>query len=156
MPLSLDSTSLGANAVSQLPTSTKAQATTASSSTDSGMGNVKDLSSTFLQLLTQELQNQDPTAPMDSTQMVGQMISLNQLEQLTSINQTLSTQAGSSSSTQAASGTPSATSKAVDTSGGVAQSSSAGAAQAAMQAASMGNTLGTTSSLLQNAGLAGN
>jgi flagellar basal-body rod modification protein FlgD len=52
------------------------------------------LSSTFLTLLTQELQNQDPTAPMDSTAMVGQMISLNQLSQLTSINQTLSTYVG--------------------------------------------------------------
>lgn len=147
MPVSLDTTT---SPVSQLPTSVKAQATTSTSSTsDSGMGNVKDLSSTFLQLLTQELQNQDPTAPMDSTQMVGQMISLNQLEQLTSINQTLSTQATSSTST--------ATSKAVDAAGGVvAQASSAGAAQAAMQAAFMGNTLGATSSLLQNASAAGN
>lgn len=46
---------------------------------------------TFLNLLVKELQNQDPTAPMDSTAMVGQMISLNQLDQLISINQTLST-----------------------------------------------------------------
>jgi flagellar basal-body rod modification protein FlgD len=37
--------------------------------------------------LAQELQNQDPTAPVDSTAMVGQMISLNQLDQLISINQ---------------------------------------------------------------------
>jgi flagellar basal-body rod modification protein FlgD len=46
---------------------------------------------TFLNLLVKELQNQDPTAPMDSTAMVGQMISLNQLDQLISINQTLGT-----------------------------------------------------------------
>jgi flagellar basal-body rod modification protein FlgD len=46
-----------------------------------------DIGTTFLSLLTQELKNQDPTAPMDSTAMVGQMISLNQLAQLTSINQ---------------------------------------------------------------------
>ena len=45
---------------------------------------------TFLNLLVKELQNQDPTAPMDSTAMVGQMISLNQLDQLISINQVLS------------------------------------------------------------------
>ncbi len=49
-----------------------------------------DIGSTFLSLLVQELQNQDPTAPMDSTAMVGQMISLNQLNQLTSIDQVLS------------------------------------------------------------------
>jgi flagellar basal-body rod modification protein FlgD len=58
------------------PTSTAAQATT-------------DIGSTFLSLLTKELQNQDPTAPMDSTAMVGQMISLNQLDQLIAINQNL-------------------------------------------------------------------
>jgi flagellar basal-body rod modification protein FlgD len=53
------------------------------SSTASGVG------STFLNLLATELQNQDPTAPVDSTAMVGQMISLNQLDQLISINQSL-------------------------------------------------------------------
>jgi flagellar basal-body rod modification protein FlgD len=47
------------------------------------------LDTTFLNLLAQELQNQDPTAPVDSTAMVGQMISLNQLDQLISINQYL-------------------------------------------------------------------
>lgn len=55
-----------------------------------------NLGSTFLSLLVQELQNQDPTAPMDSTAMVGQMISLNQLNQLTSINQVLSNAYGGS------------------------------------------------------------
>jgi flagellar basal-body rod modification protein FlgD len=67
---------------------------------------------TFLTLLVQELQNQDPTAPMDSTQMVGQMISLNQLDQLTSINQVLSDTFGSStptSSNASGSATPNST-----------------------------------------------
>src|ERR1700677_3936796 len=57
--------------------------TTPGSTTASGIG------STFLSLLATELQNQDPTAPVDSTAMVGQMISLNQLDELISINQTL-------------------------------------------------------------------
>ena len=52
------------------------------------------LSTTFLSLLATELQNQDPTAPVDSTAMVGQMISLNQLDQLISINQTLTGSTG--------------------------------------------------------------
>jgi flagellar basal-body rod modification protein FlgD len=56
------------------------------------------LGSTFLSLLVQELQNQDPTAPVDPTAMVGQMISLNQLEQLISINQAIT---GSSTTTSA-------------------------------------------------------
>jgi flagellar basal-body rod modification protein FlgD len=46
--------------------------------------------------LAQELQNQDPTAPVDPTAMVGQMISLNQLDQLIGINQAIS---GASTST---------------------------------------------------------
>lgn len=71
-------------------TSTSAAGSTASQTSLSSLG------STFLKLLTQELQNQDPTAPMDSTQMVGQMISLNQLDQLASINQLLNTQFASS------------------------------------------------------------
>lgn len=50
-------------------------------SADGGLG------STFLGLLSKELQNQDPTAPVDSTQMVAQMISLNQLDQLINIAQ---------------------------------------------------------------------
>jgi flagellar basal-body rod modification protein FlgD len=69
------------------------------SSTSSSQTSLSSLGSTFLQLLTQELQNQDPTAPVDSTQMVGQMISLNQLDQLASINQLLTTVFSGSSST---------------------------------------------------------
>jgi flagellar basal-body rod modification protein FlgD len=59
--------------------------TSSTSSTTSG----DDIGTTFLNLLAQELQNQDPTAPVDSTAMVGQMISLNQLDQLISINQSV-------------------------------------------------------------------
>lgn len=61
------------------------------STTGSGGLTGTSVGSTFLNLLVKELQNQDPTAPMDSTAMVGQMISLNQLDQLISINQVLST-----------------------------------------------------------------
>lgn len=75
----------------QSPFTPQAQATTNStgSSDSSNSMSLTSLGSTFLNLLTQELQNQDPTAPMDATAMVGQMISLNQLDQLISINQTL-------------------------------------------------------------------
>lgn len=61
-----------------------------------GDTSLQSIESTFLTLLVQELQNQDPTAPMDSTQMVGQMISLNQLDQLASINQVVTNALGSS------------------------------------------------------------
>jgi flagellar basal-body rod modification protein FlgD len=65
-------------------------ASTGSSSTSSTGTSSSDLQTTFLNLLVTELQNQDPTSPVDPTQMVSQMVSLNQLDQLISINQTLS------------------------------------------------------------------
>ena len=74
------------------PASAKAGSATATSGSASSDG-ASGLGSTFLSLLAQELQNQDPTAPVDPTAMVGQMISLNQLEQLITINQTLNTPA---------------------------------------------------------------
>ncbi|HEY0309026.1 MAG TPA: flagellar hook capping FlgD N-terminal domain-containing protein [Acidobacteriaceae bacterium] len=70
----------------------KANASSDSSTSTSSVG------TTFLNLLVKELQNQDPTAPMDSTAMVGQMISLNQLDQLISINEILGGTATSNAS----------------------------------------------------------
>jgi flagellar basal-body rod modification protein FlgD len=64
-----------------------AAATGSSASTTSSSSS--SLQDTFLNLLVTELQNQDPTSPVDPTAMVGQMVSLNQLDQLISINQTL-------------------------------------------------------------------
>src|ERR1700689_4367581 len=58
-----------------------------SSSTDAA----DQAQSTFISLLVTELQSQDPTQPMDPTAMVSQMFSMNQLEQLIKINQTLTT-----------------------------------------------------------------
>jgi flagellar basal-body rod modification protein FlgD len=90
-------------AVSGKANATATAGTTPASSTSSS------LSSTFLNLLATELQNQDPTAPVDSTAMVGQMISLNQLDQLISINQTLTgpTGTGTTGAAQSAGATAS-------------------------------------------------
>jgi len=44
---------------------------------------------TFLQLLTTELQYQDPTEPVDNTELVSQMAQLNLLEQVNTINSSL-------------------------------------------------------------------
>jgi flagellar basal-body rod modification protein FlgD len=61
-----------------------------SGTSSSGNGlSAGDLQSTFLNLLVTELQNQDPTQPVSPTDMVGQMVSLNQLDQLISINEIL-------------------------------------------------------------------
>jgi flagellar basal-body rod modification protein FlgD len=40
----------------------------------------------FLKLLVTQLKNQDPTAPMDSTQMISQTSQLASMEQLTALN----------------------------------------------------------------------
>jgi flagellar basal-body rod modification protein FlgD len=44
---------------------------------------------TFLRLLMAQLQNQDPTKPMDSTEYVGQLATFSQVEQATKTNQKL-------------------------------------------------------------------
>ena len=89
MPTILNSVRPIANSTLQKAVAVKANAagTTGTSGSTSSSSSGSGLGTTFLSLLAQELQNQDPTAPVDSTAMVGQMISLNQLDQLISINQ---------------------------------------------------------------------
>jgi flagellar basal-body rod modification protein FlgD len=80
---------------------------------DSGTGsNATSSSSTisandFLTLLVTEMQNQDPTSATDPNQYINQLVSVNSLEQLIQINQTLSTAmsagSGSSNATSASS-----------------------------------------------------
>ena len=101
------------NAISSsLPMAAVAQPKATTSGSSSSTSSTDSIGSTFLNLLVSELQNQDPTAPMDSTAMVGQMISLNQLDQLTSINQTLTTSLGSTSTTSGSASGQSASSAA--------------------------------------------
>jgi flagellar basal-body rod modification protein FlgD len=65
-------------------TSTAGSAT-AGSITATAKGTALD-STAFLKLLIAELKNQDPTKPMDSTQMVAQLSSFSQVEQATAAN----------------------------------------------------------------------
>lgn len=65
-------------------TGTDANAAIASTS---GLGN----EDTFLQLLVAQIQNQDPTNPIDSTTFLTQLASFSQLEQLIGINQGVQT-----------------------------------------------------------------
>jgi len=55
----------------------------------------------FLRLLVAEMKNQDPTAPMDSTQYVAQLASFSQVEQSVQINSKLEQMLQSSSMAQA-------------------------------------------------------
>lgn len=70
---------------------------------DSSGGTADDSGSTisandFLTLLVTEMQNQDPTADTDPNEYINQLVQINSLEQLISINQNLSTVLGAASS----------------------------------------------------------
>ncbi len=82
---------------------------TAASPLDTGSTNGSDSSSDsnsatitandFLQLLVTEMQNQDPTADTDPNEYINQLVQVNSLEQLISINQELGGTSAASSST---------------------------------------------------------
>jgi flagellar basal-body rod modification protein FlgD len=76
-----------------------AQAAEAATST-AALGN----EDTFLQLLVAQIQNQDPTAPMDSTTFLTQLASFSQLEQLIKIRQDTDQLSGSPGSTSSTTG----------------------------------------------------
>ena len=62
-----------------------------SSATDSAKISAND----FLTLLVTEMRNQDPTANSDPNQYVNQLVQVNSLQQLISINETLTSSLGS-------------------------------------------------------------
>src|ERR1700748_2840526 len=79
------------------PTSSNAAGAAASSATDSSMQQLSGNFDTFLQLLTTQLQNQDPTSPMDTNQFTQQLVEYSQVEQQIDTNtnlQSLITQGG--------------------------------------------------------------
>ena len=65
------------------------QKSTSGSSTSSTSGTTADSQASFLKLLTEQLKNQDPTKPMDSTEYVSQLATLSQVEQATQTNKKL-------------------------------------------------------------------
>lgn len=77
---------------------------TSGSGNSSAAGNSANISANdFLTLLVTEMQNQDPTADTDPNEYINQLVQVNSLEQLISINQTLtedSTAASSGSGTK--------------------------------------------------------
>lgn len=56
----------------------------------------------FLKLLITQLQNQDPTAPMEDTQFISQMAQFSSLEQMTNMNEGFTRLASMMSTNQAA------------------------------------------------------
>jgi flagellar basal-body rod modification protein FlgD len=58
----------------------------------------------FMQLLITQLQNQDPTSPMDPSTFVSQLVEVNSLDQVSQINQLLQSTLGSSQSSSSSAG----------------------------------------------------
>jgi flagellar basal-body rod modification protein FlgD len=84
-------------------TSSSSGASSSTSSTSST--SASSLQNTFLQLLVAQLQNQDPTNPMDSSQMTSQLAQINTVSGISQLNTTLSslsTQLSAGQSSQAA------------------------------------------------------
>jgi flagellar basal-body rod modification protein FlgD len=60
--------------------------TTAADATNQGLGSLADNFNTFLTLLTTQLKNQDPTAPLDSNQFTQQLVQMTGVEQQLNAN----------------------------------------------------------------------
>lgn len=73
------------NGASGSSSSSSASASASSSSSSSA----SDMQTTFLKLLTTQLQNQDPTNPMDNTQMTSQLAQMASAQGITTLNSTL-------------------------------------------------------------------
>lgn len=87
-----------------LDTMNGTSSSTSSSSTSSSTSS-SDLETTFLQLLVTQLQNQDPTDPMDSSQMTSQLAQIDTVAGISQLNtslSSLSTQLSASQNAQAA------------------------------------------------------
>jgi len=76
-------------------TGSTANATSSSSSTSSDSATIS--ANDFLTLLVTEMKNQDPTADTDPNEYINQLVNVNSLEQLISINQTLTQDLGGTS-----------------------------------------------------------
>jgi flagellar basal-body rod modification protein FlgD len=98
---SLTGNSATPTAAAATGTSTAANATTSSSSATSSSATIS--ANDFLTLLVTEMKNQDPTADTDPNEYINQLVNVNSLEQLISINQTLTTDLGSSTPTSSGS-----------------------------------------------------
>jgi len=97
------STTIGSNGtnVSTLPTDTMNTNNVSSTNGTSA----SDLQATFLKLLVTQLQNQDPTSPVDSSQMTSQLAQINTVSGIAQLNTSLtslSTQLTAGQQTQAA------------------------------------------------------
>ena len=118
---------------------------TSTSASDSATISAND----FLTLLVTEMQNQDPTADTDPNEYINQLVNVNSLEQLISINQNLSSALGGSSTGSSGNATDAsvaglggkgATRAGTEVSGGAHRGSALAGAQSATSAGQAGAT----------------
>lgn len=102
----------------------------------------------FLTLLVTEMKNQDPTANTDPNQYINQLVEVNSLQQLISINQ----EVGTLGSTAAASGT-SASGATAQAASGVSSSGQKASTQTAASSAVKAEALQQTAGQVASAGL---
>ncbi len=91
-----------------------AAATAGTTTSTNGLPSGQSLNNMFLQLLVAQLQNQDPTSPVDPSQFVGQLAQFSELSEVTSIYQLLqqvvpTSGSGSGTTSGSTSGTTSST-----------------------------------------------
>src|SRR5579875_3847731 len=80
-------------------TAASASGSSSSSSTATGLNGIN--SQTFLQLLVAQLQYQDPDNPVDSTQFLSQTAQFEEVQQLTSLQQSMAQMSSTLASYQA-------------------------------------------------------
>ncbi|MFP4896341.1 flagellar hook assembly protein FlgD [Paraburkholderia sp. EG304] len=99
-------TTIGSNGTTVSQTLLDTMNGTNSSSTNGTSGtSASDLQNTFLQLLVAQLKNQDPTNPMDSSQMTSQLAQISTVQGISNLNTSLtslSTQLSASQQAQSA------------------------------------------------------
>jgi flagellar basal-body rod modification protein FlgD len=87
-------TNNGTNAVSQIATTTSSTSSAASAAQAAGTSAAQQLAGnfdTFLQLLTTQLQNQNPLDPLDTNQFTQQLVEFASVEQQVNMNTNLQT-----------------------------------------------------------------
>jgi len=129
-----------ANAATSSAATGQAAAAEDSSSSDDSGSTVS--ANDFLTLLVAEMQNQDPTADTDPNEYINQLVNINSLEQLISINQDLETVLG-----EASTGSTSSDATTASGSGGTgsskAENSTSSSQHAAAAKAASGSHAGT-------------
>lgn len=86
-------------------TSGTSGASSTNGASDSGSESSTISANDFLTLLVTEMKNQDPTADTDPNEYINQLVQVNSLEQLIDINQTLTTDLGSTTASSGAGAT---------------------------------------------------